>query len=268
MRGIRFLILLVVVIGVAGCSKFRKIMKSGDWKTKYDAAIEYYNAEDYNRATQLFEDILPIIRGTAEAEKGNFFIAYCYYYQKQYVLSAYHFQEFVNIYGRSEYVMEAAYMHAYSLYLQSPDYQLDQTTTYEAIAAMQNFINRYPTSEYAKDADITIDRMQVKLERKAYETCKLYYKLRRYKSGMVVYENFKNDFPDSKFNEEVAFLNIETSYDLAKQSIYSRQEERFKKTVEFYTEFVDKYPNSDYLKEAEKIYADSIEEITKFASSK
>ena len=243
-------------------------MKSADWKTKYDAAIEYYNAEDYKRATELFEDILPIIRGTAEAEQGNFYIAYCYYHQQQYVLSAYHFQEFVNIYGRSEFVLEATYMHAYSLYLQSPDYQLDQTSTYEAIAAMQNFINNYPTSEYAQEADKTIDAMQVKLERKAYETCKLYYKLRRYKSGLVVYENFKNDFPDSKFNEEVAFLNIETSYDLARQSIYSKQEERFKETISFYTEFVDKYPNSEYLKVAEKIYADSIKEITKFATSK
>ncbi|MFK7953382.1 MAG: outer membrane protein assembly factor BamD, partial [Ekhidna sp.] len=250
MRSTRFLILLILVVGLAGCSKFRKIMKSGDWKTKYEAAIEYYNAEDYRRATELFEDILPIIRGTAEAEKGNFYIAYCYYHQQQYVLSAYHFQEFVNIYGRSEYVLEASYMNAYSLYLQSPDYELDQTSTYEAIGAMQSFINKYPTSEYAQEADKTIDLMQIKLERKAYETCKLYFKLRRYKSGLVVYENFKNDFPDSNFNEEVAYLNVKTAYDLAKQSIYTKQEERFKTAIEFYTGFVDKYPNSDYLKEA------------------
>jgi outer membrane protein assembly factor BamD len=268
MRGIRFSILLILAIGIAGCSKFRKIQKSGEWKTKYDAAIEYYNNQDYHRSTLLFEDILPIIRGTAEAEKGNFYFAYCYYYQKQYILSAHHFKEFVNIYGRSEYVMEAAYMHAYSLYLQSPDYQLDQTSTYEAIAAMQNFINKYPTSQYAADADKTIDAMQVKLERKAYETCKLYYKLRRYKSALVVYDNFRNDYPDSKFNEEVAYLNIETAYDLAKQSIISKQEERYQETVNFYTDFIDRFPSGKFLKDAERIYADCIEELTKFAGSK
>lgn len=267
MREIRILFLLIIAVSVVGCSKFRKIQKSGDWKVKYEAALEYYENEDYHRTIILLEDILPIIRGTEEAELGNFYLAYSYYYQKQYILSAHHFDEFVRIYGRSEHVMEAAYMHAYSLYLQSPDYQLDQTVTYEAVTAMQKFINKYPASEYAPEADRIIDDMQRKLEKKAYEQCKLYYKLRRYKSALVVYDNFSKDFPDSDYNEEVSYLEIETSYDYAKESIQKRQEERYKNTVDFYLSFLEKYPNSKYLKDAEKIYADCIEEITKFADS-
>ncbi len=267
MREIRILFLLIIAVSVAGCSKFRKIQKSGDWKVKYEAALDYYEKEDYHRTIILLEDILPIIRGTEEAELGNFYLAYSYYYQKQYILSSHHFEEFVRIYGRSEYVMEAAYMHAYSLYLQSPDYQLDQTVTYEAVTAMQKFINKYPASEYAPEADRIIDDMQQKLEKKAYEQCKLYYKLRRYKAALVVYDNFSKDFPDSDYNEEVDFLEIETSYDYARESIQKRQEERYKTTVDFYLSFLDKYPNSKFLKDAEKIYADCIEEITKFADS-
>ncbi|MEP0986539.1 outer membrane protein assembly factor BamD [Ekhidna sp.] len=267
MREIRILFLLILAVTIVGCSKFRKIQKSGDWKVKYEAALEYYENEDYHRTIILLEDILPIIRGTAEAELGNFYLAYSYYYQKQYILSAHHFDEFVKIYGRSEYVMEAVYRHAYSLYLQSPDYELDQTITFEAIAAMQKFLNRYPSSEYAPEADRIIDSMQQKLEKKAYEQCKLYYKLRRYKSALVVYDNFADDFPDSNYNEEVAFLRIETSYDLATESIRSKQEERFRSTIDHYLAFIDKYPNSKFLKDAEKFYAESIEEITKFADS-
>ncbi len=268
MRGIRLLFLVIIAVGTISCSKFRKIQKSGDWKLKYEAAIEYYENEDYHKAEILLDEIRPIMRGTAEAELGEFYLAYTYYYQKQYILSAHHFEEFVRIYGRSEYVTEAAYMHAYSLYLQSPDYQLDQTVTYEAIAAMQNFINRNPTSEYAKEGDKIIDKMQVTLERKAYEQCRLYFKLRRYKSALTVYDNFKVDYPDSKYQEEVAFLKIQTSYDYAKESILSKQEERFQTTIDAYLELLDKYPNSKFLKDAEKIYADSIEEITNFADSK
>ncbi len=268
MRGMRLTIFFILAIGLFGCSKFRKIQKSPDWKVKYEAALKYYDEEKYNKTTILFEEILPIIRGTAEAERGNFLFAYAYFHQKQYILSAHQFQEFVTIYGRSEYVLEASYMHAYSLYLQSPDYQLDQTSTYEAIAAMQNFINKYPTSEYAPDADKIIDEMQVKLETKAYKTAKLYHKLRRYKSALVAFKNFRNDYPDSKYNEEISFLNIETSFDLAEQSITSVQEERYKNTVQLYEEFIDKYPSSEFIKEAEEFYAKSIEELTKFAGSK
>lgn len=268
MREIRILILFIIAVAALGSCKFRKIQKSGDWKVKYEAALQYYEEEDYHRTILLLEDILPIIRGTEEAELGNFYLAYSYYYQKQYILSAHHFQEFVKIYGRSDYVMEAAYMHAYSLYLQSPDYQLDQTVTYEAVAAMQNFINKYPASEYAPDADRIIDDMQEKLEKKAYEQCKLYYKLRRYKSALVVYDNFADDFPDSEYNEEIAYLRIETSFDYAEESIFSKQKERYQNAIDHYLEFIDKYPNSEYIKDAEKIYAKSIEEITKFAGSK
>lgn len=268
MREIRIIFLLIIAASTVGCSKFRKIQKSGDWKVKYEAALEYYEKEDYHRTIILLEDILPIIRGTAEAELGSFYLAYSYFHQKQYILSAHHFDEFVKIYGRSEYMMEATYMNAYSLYLQSPDYQLDQTVTYESIAAMQLFINKYPASEYAPEADKIIDNMQQKLEKKAYEQCKLYHKLRRYKSALVVYDNFANDYPDSDYNEEVAFLRIETSYDLATESIPSKQEERFRNTIDHYQKFVDKYPNSEFLKDAERIYGESIEEITRFADSK
>lgn len=268
MRGIRLLVLFITVVGVASCSKFRKIQKSGDWKIKYEAALEYFEKKDYHRSEILLDEIRPIIRGTAEAELAEFTLAYCYYHQKQYILSAHHFEEFARIYGRSEYMVEATYMHAYSLYLQSPDYQLDQTVTYESIAALQNFINRYPTSEYAKDADQIIDKMQVKLEKKAYEECRLYYRMRRYKSALVVYDNFKNDYPDSKYQEEVAFLKIQTSFDLAEQSIRSKQKERYQDTIDAYLAFLDKYPQSKFLRDSERLYAESIEEITKFADSK
>ena len=268
MRGISSLVLIITVVGIVGSCKFRKIQKSGDWKVKYEAALVYFEDKDYHRAELLLDEIRPIIRGTAEAELAEFTLAYCYYHQKQYILSAHHFEEFVRIYGRSEYMIEATYMHAYSLHLQSPDYQLDQTVTYQSIAALQNFIDQYPTSAFAKDADQIIDQMQVKLEKKAYEECRLYYKMERYKSALVVYDNFKNDYPDSKYQEEIAYLRIQTSYDYAKQSIPTKQKERYQDTIDAYLIFLDKYPQSEFLRQSEKLYADSIEEITKFADSK
>lgn len=247
------------------CSKFRKIQKSGDWKVKYEAALEYYEKKDYYHSNVLLEEIIPIIRGTEEAEKANFIYAYTYYYQQQYILSAHYFKLFTEVYGRSDYVEEAAYMHAHSLYNQSPQPSLDQTSTYEAIAALQSFLNKYPYSKYEEEADNQIDELQVKLEEKAYESAKLYYQLRRYKAALVAFENFQYDFPDSKFNEEIAWLRVETAHNLASVSIRSKQQERFQTTVDLYEKFVDKYPNSKYLKQAERIYEDSIEQLTIFA---
>ncbi len=232
---------------------------------KYDAALDYYKQEKYQKTEVLLEEILPIIRGTKEAELGNFYFAYAYYHQGQYILSAHQFGEFVRTYGRSEYVMEAEYMRAISLYLQSPEYNLDQTATYEAIDALQTYIENYPASEQVVTSDSLISELQVKLETKAYNNAKLYYKIRRYKAAVVVFDNFDKDFPDSKFNEEISYIGIETMYDYAKASIPNKQEERFQQCIDRYQSFIEKYPSSEYLKEAEQYFVKSREELAKFA---
>jgi len=264
-KTLKNILILFLLVSSVACSKFRKIQKSSDWKVKYEAALKYYEGKDYYRSNLLLEEILPIIRGTEEAEKANFMYAYTYFHQKQYILSSHYFEVFVQVYARSEYVEEASFMAAYSHYKQSPQPSLDQTSTYEAIAALQNFLNRYPFSEYSEKADELIDELQVKLETKAYQNAKLYYKLRRYKAALIVIANFKDDYPDSKYNEELAYLAIETALELANVSIHSVQEERYKKAVELYQEFVDKYENSKYLSQAEQYYEESIEQLSTFA---
>ena len=258
------LLIIIIIIG-SGCSKFRKIQKSSDWKVKYEAAIKYYEDKDYYRSNLLLEEILPIIRGTQVAEKANFIYPYTYFHQDQFILSSHYFKTFTEVYARSEYAEEAFYMYAYSMYEQSPQPSLDQTSTYEAIAALQSFLNKYPASKYAEKADDLIDELQIKLETKAYENAKLYHKLRRYKSSLIAAKNFQLDYPDSKYNEEIGFLGIETAFELAKVSIPSKQEERFRNTIELYQKYVDKYPNSKYIKIAEKYFADSTEQLTIFA---
>jgi outer membrane protein assembly factor BamD len=259
-----FIALIITLIGISsGCGEFRKIQKNPDWKVKFAGAMQYYEEKEYYKASVLFEEIIPIIRGSEESEKAQFFQAYAAYYQKQYVMSSHHFRRFYETYNRSEYAQEALYMHAYSLYLQSPAPNLDQSSSFEAISALQTFINRYPTSEYTAKATQIIDDMQFKLETKAFENAKQYYKLERFKAAIVSFENFQRDYPDARYQEEVAFLLVKSEYLLAKQSFKRLQKERYKETIDYYQAFVDSYPQSEFLKEAEGIYSIVLEEYSK-----
>jgi outer membrane protein assembly factor BamD len=264
----RISLVAILIVSLAGCSGFQKIRKSADWETKYAAAMEYYEKKDYYRSNLLLEDILPIIRGTEEAELANFIYAYTYYYQDQFILSAHYFETFSQVYSRSEYAMEAEYMYAYSLYQQSPGAELDQTSTYEAISAMQIFINKYPSSDYATSADQIIDELQVKLEDKSYENAKLYYTIRRYKAALIAFDNFRKDFPDSDYQDEIAYYAVDAAYQYAMVSIPEKQKERFETAVEKYEFLVDRFPQSKYLNQAEEIYMKTIEELAKFADQK
>jgi len=263
-RQLTILILFAVLAASVSCSKFRKIEKSQDWRVKYDAALKYYNSKkEYYKASVLFEQIIPIVRGLPEGEKVQFYLAYCQYYDKLYLLASEQYKTFYETYGRSSLAEEARYMYAYSLYKSSPAPNLDQGSSVDAMAAMQSFLNRYPTSTFKDQAVEVILDTQVKLEKKGFDNAYQYYKMRSYKASIVALKNFIDNFPDSKYLERAYYLVIVSEFKLAEQSIYSKQLDRYKEVVEHYKVFVDRYPTSEYLNDAEKLYASSLAKVNK-----
>jgi len=257
------LLILSLLVLYIGCSEFRKIQKSDDWKLKYDASLKYYEKKDYYRAVILFDQIRPYIRGSAEAELIEFYYAYAHYYQKQYLLASHYFKNFHDTYNRSEYAEEAFYMYGYSLYKQSPVFNLEQSSTVEAITAIQTFLNRYPRSEYREEAIEIQAELRLKLEKKAYENAKLYFTLGNLNSALIALDNFRKDYPDSELAEDASFLLVETSFKYARESIPSKQKERYYDCIEHYEEFVDNYPDSKYLKDIQDFYSNSINQLEK-----
>jgi len=268
-RSYNILILSFAALLLLGAcaGKFRKVQKSADWKVKYNAAIEYYENQEYYKASILFEETLPLMLGRPEAEKAQFLFAYSHYYQGNRLLSAHYFKTFFDTYRRSEYAEEALFMHAYSLFKESPKYNLDQTSTIEAVNAMQNFLNIYPYSEYKDQANEIIDQLQLKLEIKAFEKAKQYYKLDNLHAAVVAFESFQEQYPDSEMVEEAAFLKVDAQYRYASQSISSKQRERYLQAIEYYQYFIDNFPNSVYVKQAEKIYDQTIDALSKLQTS-
>ena len=254
---------LIILISLASCSKFRKIEKSDDWKLKYQAGLGYFEKKDYYRTAILFEQILPIVRGLPEGEKVEFYLAYCQFYEKTYLLASNQFKTFFENYGRSQLAEEAYYMYAYSLFVASPAENLDQKSSIEAMGAMQTYVNQYPFGKFAEKANEVIASAQQKLEKKGYENARQYLKLKYYQAAVIAFENFKKGFPDSKYLEEVTYLKIVAQYKLAQQSIFAKQRERYASTLEFYKELVDNYPKSNFIREVESYYSDSLNQLNK-----
>lgn len=259
----KLVLVVCCVLLVASCSKFRKIQRSEDWRVKYEAALNYYNKKDFYRAALLFEEVRPITRGLPEGEKVEFYLAYCQYNERTYLLASSQFRSFFETYGRSALAEEAHFMYAFSLYRASPDFNLAQKSSIEAMTAMQTFLNQYPQSKYREQAIQVITECQGKLERKYYENAKLYLKLRYYKAALVAFDTFKENFPDSQYLEELAYLKVVAQFELAEQSIQRLQPERYGSVISFYQELVDNFPNSKFLREAEKMYSESLAIVNK-----
>jgi outer membrane protein assembly factor BamD len=258
------LIFLPVVILTASCSDYSKLMKSSDYELKYAKAVEYYEEEDFYRSQTLLEDLRGIYRGTDKAEKIAYYNAYCSYGLGELSLSAYLFKEFARLYPASEHAEEVEYLAAYCYYQISPEPSLEQTYSIAAIAELQLFIEKYPESKKRIEAEELIDKLQLKLETKAYNNAMLYFTILDYKAAATALKNVLVDYPDTKYREEIMFTILKSTYLLAENSIYSKQVERYKSAIEEYYAFVDKFPESKKIKDAERIFTNSL----KFIESK
>ena len=244
-------------------SEFEKIRSSGDVSRIYTKALEYYDQEEYQKAQSLFELIISSYRGKKEAEDIYFKYAYTYYYLGQYILASYYFKNFSNTYGASDLREEADFMSAYSNYQLSPTFRLDQTYTNQAIDGFQLFVNTYPNSSRVEECNRLIDELRNKLERKAYESAKLYFDLREYQAAIQTFDNVLKDFPDTDNAQQIRYMIIRSAYQLAKNSFVDKQKERYEDAVSRASEFLARFPEGPYTKEVNSIYNQSRESLNK-----
>lgn len=244
--------------------KFNKLVKSSDMDAKFTAAVKYFDAEEYTRALTLFEELMGVYRGTARGEEVHYYYAYCSYNLSDYIVAGYQFRNFVRNFPSSKHAEECAYMNAYCFYLNSPQYSLDQIDTKLAIKEFQRFTNQYPQSQHIPECNEILDRLRGKLELKSYENSMLYYNMSDYKASIVAFGNHLKDFPGNKHEEELNYLIIRSYYLLALNSIESKKQERFKAAADHYIKFLDNFPKSEYLKQAEMVYSSALKNLEKY----
>jgi outer membrane protein assembly factor BamD len=252
---------------MASCkSEFEALRNSNNPERIYREANKYFDKKEYEKAIALYDIVIQFYRGRQEAEDLFFKYAYAHYHVADYILASTYFKNYAGTFSNSPKKEEAEYMSAYSNFRLSPNYKLDQTYTLKAIEGFEQFINAYPNTERAIQANGMIDRMRVKLEQKSFEQGNLYYKIGQYQAAMTSFQSTMRDFPESPRLEEVRFLILKSSYILAANSIFERQEERFNETILHYNQFVRKHPDSKYMKEATNILKDTQSQLKIFRS--
>lgn len=249
--------LFILGLLVTGCSKFSKVQKSKDYEYKLKMANEYYDKKKYNYASQLYEELFPIFKGTDRFEDLYYRYAYCSYYLRDYLSAENLFKTFVEVFPNSKRAEEMDYMRAYTYYRQSPKVELDQTNTTKAIGFMQTFINTHPGSARIKEATEIIDKCRVKLEMKEMKSAELYFNLGQFKAAAIAYTNLMNDFPDSDKSDQYKLQIIKSYFQYASLSIDEKKEERFEHVISECHDFTDRFPESKLLKEAEKYLTQS-----------
>lgn len=259
-------ITLLAAATLSSCGEYNKLLKSTDYEYKYEAAKNYFAKGQYGRSATLLNELITILKGTDKAEESLYMLGMSYYNQKDYSTAAQTFITYTNTYPRGTFAELASYHAGKALYLDTPEPRLDQSGTYTAIQQLQTFLEYYPGSSKKQEAQDMIFALQDKLVMKEFMSAKLYYNLgnylgNNYESCVITAQNALKDYPYTEYREDISILILRAKYEMAVNSIEEKKIDRFRETVDEYYAFKNEFPESKYLKEAERIFNASSKEI-------
>lgn len=260
-----FILIGLVSIGLfSSCGEYQKALKSQDVKVKYAMAEDMYNQGKYKKGVKLFDPIVNQYIGKPQGERIIYMLGDSYYKTGQYQLAAYQFERLQKLYPKSDKVVEAGFLEAKSMYMDTPKYSVDQTNTYKAIEKLQMFLDRYLTTEYGEEANEMALDLLYRLQRKDFEIAKQYNRVRDYQSAIKSIDNFLSNNPGTIFKEEALYIKLHSAYEWAINSEEHKKESRLKLAKEAYDILLKSYPETQFKDQADKMLVKIQDSLQKY----
>ena len=271
------LILLFVLPFLTGCGDYNSVMKTADYEYKYEAAKGYYTDGSYRKSAEAFMQVLAILKGTQYGDECLFMLGMSNYRMGDFEAASDYFKKYYQSYPKGHYVELCRYYCAMSYYNCVRDTRLDQTSTMEALNEFSTFLEYYPETQLKAQTQDMIFNLQDKLVEKEFLSAKMYYDLgtylgnmtssgcSNYESCVVTAQNALKDYPyaSPERKEELSILVLRAKYHLARQSVVEKRVERFRDAIDEYYAFLNEFPESQYMKEANNIFNHSERVVAK-----
>ena len=249
------IIATLAVLATMSCkSQYELLLNSSDVDAKYEAAFQYFNEGKYSKAATLFESMAVLTNGTERDDTVRYYWGLSNYKFKDYYTAETNFEKFIENYPRSPFASDARYLRIDCLYRQTLRYELDQAPTYKAMNAISEYILEFPDNTHMKECKDMLEEMNARLDKKAYEAAKLYYKMEDYLASRVAFRNVLKDDADNIYREDILYLIAMSSYKYAQLSVPEKQRERYLIFVDDYFNFIGELPDSRYRKELDMVY--------------
>ena len=255
----KFYPIIISLLLLTSCGEYNKVLKSTDANVKFEYARKAFEKGKYGQACTLLSEIVTVMKGTEHAEEALYLLGLSHFENKDYISSGAYFKTYYTHYPKGKYAELARFYSGYGYYLDSPEPQLDQTTTHKAIEELQNFLDYFPKSDKVSIAQNAIFELQDKLVLKELQNAVLYYNLgtylgNNYESAVITAQNAIKEYPYSKYKEQLQMLILKSRYQEAILSVDEKKEDRFRIVIDEYYSFSNDYPESESRQEADHIF--------------
>lgn len=268
MKQISYVFLASIVL--ASCSPLQKALKVDDTAYKNEVADQFYEKGKYKQAIQLYEQIEKKEGWTPNFQSMYYKYSKAYYNSRKWEAAKPMLHKFNLVYLNSPSREETMFLEAKSAYQMSEVFTLDQHVTYEGVQLYETFITAYPESDKKTEANDNLRELKEKIERKAFESARLYNKIgeytRDYNAAIVALDNFLLDYPGTVFKSEALYYKFDSAYQLAMNSVYSKMEDRIKKAIELHEDLIAFDANTKHKEDVDRKLERLNKELQQFST--
>jgi outer membrane protein assembly factor BamD len=182
---------------LAGCSGDDKKDEYVDRPVEalYNEAMNNLNAEEYTLAAKGFDEVERQHPYSVWATKAQLMAAYSQYQRNKFDEAVIALDRFIQLHPSHKDVAYAYYLKALCYYEQIADVGRDQKMTDQAMKALQEVVDRFPNSKFARDAKLKVDLARDHLAGKEMTVGRYYQKRGMYLAAInryrVVVDNYQ-----------------------------------------------------------------------------
>ena len=209
LRPLRLLPGLVALSMLGGCETLSSISpwngKAEDIKAKadpstksvedlYNNGVDALNQKRYATAVTQFDAIEQNYPYSSWVVNAQLMHGYAEYLQNHYTEAIGALDRYIQLHPTSSNTSYAYYLRGLCFYEQIADIQRDQKGTEQAMVALQDVVNRFPDSAYARDARLKIDLCRDHLAGKEMEIGRYYEQQKLYTAAIGRFQRVIDDY--------------------------------------------------------------------------
>lgn len=160
----------------------------------YNNGVDALNQGRYVTANEQFNAVELNYPYSSWAVNAQLMSAYSQYLQNRYIDAIASLDRFIQLHPAHRDIAYAYYLRALCYYEQIADIQRDQKSTQLAMNALQEVVNRFPDSAYARDARLKIDLARDHLAGKEMEIGRWYQSQNLYTAAIGRFQRVVDEY--------------------------------------------------------------------------
>jgi outer membrane protein assembly factor BamD len=198
-----------LLLVLAGCANKKEEYLERPVEELYNSAMDLMDNDEYQKAAKLFEEVERQHPYSAWATKAQLMSSYALYERNKYDDAIIGLDRFIQLHPGNKDTGYAYYLKGLCYYEQISDVGRDQKMTEMALKTLQEVVDRFPASTFARDSRLKIDLARDHMAGKEMSVGRYYLETKQYLAALNRFKAVAEQFQTTSHVPEALHRMVE-----------------------------------------------------------